>query len=44
MCMTIRILALNLASKEQACFGEEKAPSLTIFEKMRVSKENKRML
>ena len=33
MCMTIRVLAFNLASKEQACFGEEKTPSLTVYEK-----------
>lgn len=31
MCMTIRILAFNLASKEQACFGEEKAPFTDYF-------------
>lgn len=40
MCMTIRVLAFNLALKEQACFGEEKTPSLTVYEK-NVSEQRK---
>lgn len=44
MCMTIRILTFNPASKEQAYFEEENTSSLTVYETMWVSKENGRVL
>lgn len=34
MCMTIRILTFNPASKEQAYFEEENTSSLTVYETM----------
>lgn len=40
----IETSAFNPASKDQVCFGKEEIPTLSVYEKPRVSKENGRVL